>query len=127
MRGHSLEHHRGRDSKIDGRGHLYEMPSGQGEIFSVGAVPIRNAIGDAVTDFDILDFSSNRGDRAGRLGAGNVGQGPLVMSAPMKTGAVVNIEIVNAGGFNFDQRLVCIRLWRGNFLVAKHFRPAELM
>src|SRR5215204_117002 len=100
MRGHSLEHHRGGGSKIDGRGHLYEMPSGHGEIFSVGAVPIRDTIADAVTDLDILDFSSHRGDRAGRLSAGNVGQGPLVMSAPMKTGAVVDIEIVNPGGFN---------------------------
>jgi hypothetical protein len=102
MRGHALEHHGGRGIKIDGCGHLHEMPSGKGEIFCIGAVPVRDTVGDAVADFHIVHFGSDRDNGASSLGAGNVGQGPAVMSAPMKTGAIVNIEIVNAGGCDFD-------------------------
>jgi hypothetical protein len=49
------------------------------------------------------------------------------MTAPVKTGAVINVEVVDARGFDPDENFAASRFGIGNLFVAEHFRPAELV
>src|SRR5262249_54009209 len=61
------------------------------------------------------------------FGTGNVWQGPLMMAAPVKTGTIINVKIVDAGSFDLDENFAGVGFWRRDFLVAENFGPAELM
>jgi len=63
----------------------------------------------------------------GRLGAGNVRQGAGVVPAPVKARPVINIEIVDPGRRDLDERLPRSKLGGRGIFVAKHLGAAELV
>src|ERR1043166_384038 len=103
------------------------MPSGQCAELAIRAVAVGDTIGNAITWLyggHVRCYFDN-GSRG--FGARNVRQRPLMMSAPVKAGAIVNVEVVDTGSFDLDESFVRLKFWRQDFFVAKHSGPAELM
>src|SRR5215472_17691140 len=114
-------------SKLTEDGSLYRCQLRDRAQFGVGTIAVGNSISDAVSDFYIGCAGTNCNHSSRRLRAGNIGQGPLVMSTPVKTGAVINIEIVDTGGGNLDQRLASSWLGIVHVFVAKNFGWASFV
>jgi len=102
MRGHTLKHDRGSGLKLDGVWQLEQMPAWHGVQFGVGAVAVGYTVGDPISDFDVFNVGTDFDDSAGCFGAGNIRQCAAMMAAPVKAGAIVDIEKINAGSFDLD-------------------------
>src|ERR1043166_3308387 len=93
------------------------MPSGQCAELGIRAVAIGDTIGNAITWLyggHVWCYFDN-GSRG--FGTRNVWQRPLMMSAPVKAGAIVNVEVVDTGGFDLDESFVRLGFWRRDFFV----------
>ena len=102
MRRHTLKHDCGGDLKIYGVCQFEQVPAWRGIQFGVGAVAVRYAIGDAIADFDVFDFGTDFDGGSRCFGARNIRQRATMMAAPVKAGAIIDIEKINAGSFDLD-------------------------
>src|SRR5262249_53390140 len=105
MRGHALLHDRGGEIEVDRSGQFKQVPGRDGGEFGVGALPVRNAVSDAVADCGLGYFRTDRGHGPGRFCSGYVWKRAGVVAAPVESRAVVDIEVVDAGRSDLDQRL----------------------
>ena len=103
------------------------MPAWDCAQLGIGTVAVGNSIGDAISDFYIGCAWPDGNDCSRRLCARNIRHRSLVMSTPVKTRTIINVEIVDTGCGNLDQRFA--RSWLGivHVFVAKHFGWASFV
>jgi len=102
MRRHTLKHDCGGGLKIYRAWELEQVPAWHGIQFGIGAIAIGYTIDNPISDFDVFNVGTDSDDGAGCLGAGNIRQRAAIVAAPVKAGAIIDIEKINTGSFDLD-------------------------
>src|ERR1700739_869819 len=101
------------------------MPAWNSAQLGVGTVAVGNSIGDAISDFYIGCAWPDCSDGSRPLCARNIRQRSLVMSTPVKTRTIINVEIVDTCGGNLDQRFARCRFGASTSSERKNFGGAR--
>src|SRR4029077_15686622 len=103
------------------------MPAWDCAQLGVGTVAVGNSIGDAISDFYIGCARPDCNDGSRPLCTRNIRQRSLVMSTPVKTRTIINVEIVDTCGGNLDQRFARCRFGIVYVFEAKNFGWASFV
>ena len=118
MGSHSLKHGRGCRKAVDIGRHGDELPRRHNGIFRVG--PRLHRIGNAVADFDLRDIRAGGIDQTGCFPPEGERQRQRV-----ETGALIDVDVVEADGFDLDARFTGLGFRDRNLFVFENFRSAK--
>ena len=114
---HSLEHRGGAVAEGQPVGELHEAIGGADVHLGVGAQDPR--VGHPIADLDVGDAGPHPGDGAGALETGSERQGGLGGA-----GAEIDVDVVEPGRLERDNRLPCARGGLRDILELHHLGPA---
>src|ERR1700757_5264391 len=103
------------------------MPAWKSAQLGAGTGAVGNYIGVAISDFSIGRAWPGCSDGSRPLCARNIRQRSLVMSTPVKTRTIINVEIVDTCGGNLDQRFARCRFGIVYVFEAKNFGWASFV
>src|ERR1700676_1224217 len=107
VRGHSLQHQRGRVAQRDVLRHFDQARSRDRGVLSATAE--RHRVGDAIAGLDVRDTLADRFDDPGALAAENEWK----LRRLVESGAVIDIDEVDAGSLQLDECLPRLQTRRG--------------